>query len=296
MAIPARPVTATEDALLTALLHAAKFPSCAVGGALLGPPTPGGAVTAAIPLFHHPTAAMAACVEAGLAQVEALAAARGLALVGYYHAPVHYAAPGPRAVAAGVGSAEEEVPPPPDAAASGEEADDAAARLRSLPPPVRRIAERIAERRTGGGAAAAVVLAVNNPRLARFSGAVGGAVAAAGAGRGEEGTKPSSSAAVAAASASSELPCPFDVYAAPGWQRLGAEALSLAPSSSSSSPSPSPSSSSPSSWAGLQRRFLNARAARLHRRLVDFDEHVDDVSRDYTNPGLLGEETRTLVR
>jgi hypothetical protein len=273
-------VTATEDALLTALLHAAKFPSCAVSGALLGPATSAQttSITAAIPLFHHPTAAMAACVEAGLAQVEALASSRGLALVGYYHAPVHYAAPGPRAAAAGV----DEDPSPAAAAASGggegenddENDKDDAARLRSLPPPVRRIAERIAERRPGGGAAA-VVLAVNNPRLARFSGVVGG-----GGGK-------SASSGAAAAAASSEPPCPFDVYAAPGWQRVGGAG------SSASSPLRL---DGPASWQGLQRRFLNARDARLHRRLVDFDEHVDDVSRDYTNPGLLGEATRTLVR
>jgi hypothetical protein len=285
--------TATEDALLTALLHAAKFPSCAVGGALLGPPGggtgTGGAtrVTAAVPLFHHPTAGMAACVEAGLAQVEALAASRGLALLGYYHAPVHYDAPGPRAAAAGV----DELPPCSSGAADGggdqgggdaprEDGDDAA-RLRSLPPPVRRIAERIAERRAG-----AVVLALNNPRLARFSGAVGGGGGGGGAAAGEAAA--AAGAGEGGKASADEPPCPFDVYAAPGWQRVGAAAdaaLRLDGDASSSS-----------SWAGLQRRFLNATRARLHRALVDFDEHLDDVSRDYTNPGLLGEATRTLVR
>jgi hypothetical protein len=101
------------------------------------------------------------------------------------------------------------------------------------------------------------------------------------------------------------VPCPFDVYASPSWQRLGGATAGApdAASSSSSWPlqlapdasSPSPSSPSPS-WGDLQRRLVNARAARLHRQLVDFDEHVDDVSRDYTNPGLLGEATQTLVR
>jgi hypothetical protein len=42
-----------------------------------------------------------------------------------------------------------------------------------------------------------------------------------------------------------------------------------------------------SSWEALRLRFLNAHAKGLHGRLADFDEHLDDVSRDYTNAGLL---------
>jgi len=302
-------VTATEDALLMALLHAAKFPSCAVGGALLGPAAGGGgpsgtvaSVVAAVPLFHHPTAAMAACVEAGLAQAAALAASRGLALVGYYHAPVHYAAPvGPRVAAAG--GAEGTAAAPRQQQQRGDAGDDAEdddggddddAR-RALPPPARRIAERIAERRPPGSGPS-VVLALNNPRLARFSGFAGGGGGGGGDGGGGGG---------AAVIVGGDPPCPFDVYAGPGWQRVPSAAGAAGGGPDHPSPSFPPlrlalaspsSSSSPSSWRGLQRRWLNCRAARLHRSLADFDEHVDDVSRDYTNPDLLDEATRTLVR
>jgi hypothetical protein len=267
--------TATEDALLTALLHAAKFPSCAVGGALLGPAAKGATtatttITAAVPLFHHPIAGMAACVEAGFAQVEALAASRGEAIVGYYHAPVHYAAPGPRAAAAGV----------EEAAGGGGEAATAAT---ALPAAVKRIADRIAER-LPSGSAPTVVLVISNPRLARFSGVIGGA---GGGGGGSGGA--AAAGAAAAAGTTDAAPCPFDVYSGSGWSRLPPSSLSLSAAEGAAG-------TAPASWPSLQRRWLNARASRLHRSLVDFDEHIDDVSRDYTNPGLLGEATRTLVR
>lgn len=46
----------------------------------------------------------------------------------------------------------------------------------------------------------------------------------------------------------------------------------------------------------LRARWLNLHAAGRHRLLVDFDEHLDDVSADYTNPGLLGADTALLAR
>ncbi len=49
-------------------------------------------------------------------------------------------------------------------------------------------------------------------------------------------------------------------------------------------------------WEALRKRFLNVYSARLHQRLCDFDEHLDDLSCDYTNEGLLGPSTQLLVR
>eukprot|EP00882_Tetradesmus_deserticola_P010283 GHRQ01010864.1.p1 GENE.GHRQ01010864.1~~GHRQ01010864.1.p1 ORF type:complete len:109 (+),score=49.46 GHRQ01010864.1:209-535(+) len=54
--------------------------------------------------------------------------------------------------------------------------------------------------------------------------------------------------------------------------------------------------SSSGSWEGLRARFLNVHAKGLHHELADFDEHLDDISRDYLNAALLGSETAVLAR
>jgi hypothetical protein len=46
----------------------------------------------------------------------------------------------------------------------------------------------------------------------------------------------------------------------------------------------------------LQARFLNAHTAGVHIQLADFDEHLDDASKDYANTQLLGASTRALVK
>ena len=51
-----------------------------------------------------------------------------------------------------------------------------------------------------------------------------------------------------------------------------------------------------SSWEALRARFLNLHAKGQHAQLADFDEHLDDVSRDYTNPHLLSGATALLER
>jgi hypothetical protein len=51
-----------------------------------------------------------------------------------------------------------------------------------------------------------------------------------------------------------------------------------------------------SSWEQLRARFLNLHAKGQHALVADFDEHLDDVSRDYTNPHLLSGATALLER
>lgn len=65
----------SEEACLTVLLHAAKYPSCTVCGVLLGE-SGGGRMTvaAALPLFHL-SMLLAPCVDTALTQVRAIAAA-----------------------------------------------------------------------------------------------------------------------------------------------------------------------------------------------------------------------------
>lgn len=63
----------TEGALLTVLLHAAKWPSCTVCGVLLGTPAAAGGggktrVTHVLPLFHL-SMLLAPCVDTALTQV-----------------------------------------------------------------------------------------------------------------------------------------------------------------------------------------------------------------------------------
>lgn len=51
-----------------------------------------------------------------------------------------------------------------------------------------------------------------------------------------------------------------------------------------------------SSWEQLRARFLNMHAKGQHAQLADFDEHLDDVSKDYTNSGLFSTATSLLER
>jgi len=62
----------SEEAYLTVLLHAAKYPSCTVCGVLLGQTGSAGKaiVEAAIPLFHL-SMLLSPCVETALNQVSA---------------------------------------------------------------------------------------------------------------------------------------------------------------------------------------------------------------------------------
>jgi hypothetical protein len=46
----------------------------------------------------------------------------------------------------------------------------------------------------------------------------------------------------------------------------------------------------------LQKRFLNLLHSSKHLEVADFDEHLDDLSRDYTNKQLLGAATQLLSR
>ena len=65
----------TEEAYLTILLHAAKYPTCTVCGVLLGKVSSKAfKATAAVPLFHL-SMLLAPCVETALAQVRELRAA-----------------------------------------------------------------------------------------------------------------------------------------------------------------------------------------------------------------------------
>lgn len=51
-----------------------------------------------------------------------------------------------------------------------------------------------------------------------------------------------------------------------------------------------------SSWEQLRARFLNMHTKGQHAQLADFDEHLDDVSKDYTNSGLFSTATSLLER
>eukprot|EP00879_Flechtneria_rotunda_P020813 GHRR01021910.1.p2 GENE.GHRR01021910.1~~GHRR01021910.1.p2 ORF type:complete len:104 (+),score=37.76 GHRR01021910.1:489-800(+) len=50
------------------------------------------------------------------------------------------------------------------------------------------------------------------------------------------------------------------------------------------------------SWEQLQARYLNMHQAGKHKQLADFDEHLDDLSQDYTNAGLLTSATEVVKR
>ena len=95
------PFALSQRAYVTLLLHALKHPASAVSGVVLGPaprgadaggsppgsPRAGAArqLTLTVPLFHTQPA-LAPMLEVALAQVEAYAAANGLAILAYYAA------------------------------------------------------------------------------------------------------------------------------------------------------------------------------------------------------------------
>jgi hypothetical protein len=102
------------------------------------------------------------------------------------------------------------------------------------------------------------LLLLDNPRLAAFS----GAAAAAAEGGGGSG-------------------CPLDLLLRDGagsgakggaWRRAGGGSW--------------PAVEGGGGWDAVRKRYLNLFAAGKHRALVDFDEHLDDVSRDFLNAGL----------
>jgi hypothetical protein len=147
-----------------------------------------------------------------------------------------------------------------DAAAGGGSSGSA---LDLVHPVGRRIAERIAERQPGGEG---FLLALDNAKLAAFS-----------------------------RQGSSEPPLELLLRepSAPagskgGWRR--------APAAAAGSSGGLVLSSGGSSWEALRLRFLNAHAKGLHGRLSDFDDHLDDVSRDYSNAGLLASAGDMLSR
>jgi hypothetical protein len=51
-----------------------------------------------------------------------------------------------------------------------------------------------------------------------------------------------------------------------------------------------------SSWEQLRARFLNMHGKGQHAQLADFDEHLDDISKDYTNQQLFSQATGLLER
>jgi hypothetical protein len=109
----------------------------------------------------------------------------------------------------------------------------------------------------------ACVLLLDNPRLAAFSGAAAAAVAAADGG----GTSGAGGGG------------PLDLLlrdAAGGGARGGAWRKGGGVGVEGGG-----------GWDAVRKRYLNLFAAGRHRALVDFDEHLDDVSRDFLNAGLL---------
>lgn len=46
-------------------------------------------------------------------------------------------------------------------------------------------------------------------------------------------------------------------------------------------------SSSSGSWEELRMAYLNLYSKGVHQQLADFDEHLDDITKDYLNKGLL---------
>jgi hypothetical protein len=305
----------SEDAALTLLLHASKHPSCTVSGALFGRQRGGGGgyeIVAAAPLFHR-SHVMAPCVEAALTQARTARAAgtggsqtRARTWVGSQRRRSLAAAcsVGCRLRRARLESPRHALPPaerrpgPPcrRRRRRRREQAEAAAQQQGLTlagwyhadykpsppgaaaelgPHARRVADRIAERSPG-----ACALVLENSRLAAFTGAAAAAAAAESGGGGSGGggdpppplelllRDPSASASGGGGGAKG------GGGGSGAWRRP-------APGG------PGGLSAGGGGWGAVRKRYLNLFAAGRHRAVFDFDDHLDDVSRDWLNAGLL---------
>jgi hypothetical protein len=144
-----------------------------------------------------------------------------------------------------------------------------------LSPLGRKIADRIADRQP-----AACVLLLDNIQLASFTGAAAAAAAAAGgAGGGSNsgGGGGGGGGGAVAAGGGQPLELLLREPSAKGaaWRRVQQQAGGGGLAAGGGG------------WGAVQKRYLILFAAGRHRALADFDDHLDDLSRDYLNEGLL---------
>ncbi|GBF89594.1 hypothetical protein Rsub_02312 [Raphidocelis subcapitata] len=144
-----------------------------------------------------------------------------------------------------------------------------------LGPLARRIADRMADRQP-----ATCVLLLDNERLAAFTGA-----AAAAAGGGGDADAGGGGGGGGGGGAGGPLDLLLREGGAKSWRRQqqggGAAGAAVAVAGGG--------------WGAVRKRYLNLFAAGRHLALVDFEEHLDDVGRDFLNAGLLA-GSELLVR
>ena len=150
----------------------------------------------------------------------------------------------------------------------------------------KRIADKLADRNSS-----AFILAVDNQKLAEFSGVADAKTDSSSKGKGSGGA----TAAAADASTGQELQPPFNLMLRDSSGQKGSWKKVLGSSSSAQLKLASDSSSS-SGWQDLQKRFLNLFAQGVHLQLADFDEHLDDLTRDYLNADLLPASTALISK
>ena len=137
-------------------------------------------------------------------------------------------------------------------------------------------------------------------QLAAFTGAAaareGGGGGGGEGGGGDGGANDNSSGAATTSSSGSGsggAVCPFDLYVREGktaWQKVKQQPQRQGGGGGGGDSSGSGSGlhvDSSGGWDAARKRYLNAFAAGVHRGLSDFDDHLDDVGRDFTNAALL---------
>jgi hypothetical protein len=152
----------------------------------------------------------------------------------------------------------------------------------------KKVADKLADRNPS-----TFILAVDSQKLGEFCG-----VAEPKADISTKGKSSGPAGAAAAAEGSigsgQEIQAPFDVMLRDASGQKGSWKKVLGSSSGTSLKLAS--SSSSSGWADLHKRFLNLFAQGVHLQLADFDEHLDDLARDYLNADLLPASTSLISK
>ena len=233
--------------LLKILLHGAKHPHLAVNGILLGKATDSAvSITDAVPLFHNSTQ-LAMPTEIALTQVGMQDLHAWRESVDRCHSDVASCAQ-IEAYAATPGSPQ----------IVGYYQGDSRFQAADMGPLSRKMADKISDRHPN-----AVLLLLDNKRLAQFM---------AQQSSGPDACGPAEPTQAASTSTSA----PFEVFTRDGkggsWKREPQGKLLLAAGASAANE--------------LRESFSSLFQREAQRTLVDFDDHFDDLTRDWLNPGL----------
>ncbi len=246
-------VLCDQGPLLKVLAHAAKFPSHSVNGVLLGSVGANGVeVHDAVPLCHT-TLALAPALEIGLAQVRTVAGiSERSSFLHYPPTTQHLSTYQPVLIV--IVQVEAYTSISGSTEIVGYYHSEARYAPGDLPPLGRKVADKLADRQPR-----AVALVLDNKKLEQFC--------------------------------KGQADNPFDLFnkdGARGWKRAGGAGSAAAEGEAGSN---SGLQLHGSDWKKLREEFFTMFKQLKHRTLADFEEHLDDPTRDWLNKSFAGKFT-----